>query len=62
MGFSKWIGATIGWSFGGPIGAIIGMAEVVLYKDKGKMKIQKRFKIVSKRIGIVHFKKEYLKI
>ena len=26
MGFSKWIGATIGWSFGGPIGAIIGMA------------------------------------
>jgi len=26
------------------------------------MKIQKRFKIVSKRIGIVHFKKEYLKI
>ena len=26
MSFSKWIGATIGWSFGGPIGAIIGMA------------------------------------
>ena len=26
MGFSKWIGASIGWSFGGPIGAIIGMA------------------------------------
>ena len=26
MGFSKWIGATIGWSFGGPIGAIIGLA------------------------------------
>jgi DnaJ like chaperone protein len=26
MGFSKWIGATLGWSFGGPIGAIIGMA------------------------------------
>ena len=22
----KWIGATIGWSFGGPIGAIIGLA------------------------------------
>ena len=26
MSFSKWIGATIGWSFGGPIGAIIGLA------------------------------------
>ena len=26
MGFSKWIGASLGWSFGGPIGAIIGMA------------------------------------
>ena len=26
MSFSKWIGASIGWSFGGPIGAIIGLA------------------------------------
>ncbi|MBT8257231.1 MAG: TerB family tellurite resistance protein [Bacteroidia bacterium] len=26
MSVSKWIGAGIGWSFGGPIGAIIGMA------------------------------------
>lgn len=26
MGFSKWIGAALGWSFGGPIGAILGMA------------------------------------
>lgn len=26
MNFSKWIGATVGWSFGGPIGAIIGLA------------------------------------
>ena len=26
MGFSKWIGASLGWSFGGPIGAIIGLA------------------------------------
>lgn len=25
MSFSKWIGASLGWSFGGPIGAIIGM-------------------------------------
>ncbi|MCK0123088.1 DnaJ domain-containing protein [Gelidibacter sp. F2691] len=25
MNFSKWIGAGLGWSFGGPIGAIIGM-------------------------------------
>lgn len=26
MSAAKWIGATIGWSFGGPIGAIIGLA------------------------------------
>jgi DnaJ like chaperone protein len=26
MSVSKWIGASIGWSFGGPIGAIIGLA------------------------------------
>lgn len=26
MNALKWIGATIGWSFGGPIGAIIGLA------------------------------------
>jgi len=26
MNAAKWIGATIGWSFGGPIGAIIGLA------------------------------------
>jgi len=26
MSALKWIGATIGWSFGGPIGAIIGLA------------------------------------
>jgi len=26
MSFSKWIGASIGWSFGGPIGAVIGLA------------------------------------
>ena len=26
MGFSKWIGASLGWSFGGPIGAVIGLA------------------------------------
>jgi DnaJ like chaperone protein len=26
MNFSKWIGASLGWSFGGPIGAIIGLA------------------------------------
>ena len=26
MSYSKWIGATLGWSMGGPIGAIIGLA------------------------------------
>ena len=27
MSISKWIGASLGWSFGGPIGAIIGLAS-----------------------------------
>jgi DnaJ like chaperone protein len=26
MSFGKWIGVSLGWSFGGPIGAIIGLA------------------------------------
>jgi DnaJ like chaperone protein len=26
MSFSKWIGGALGWSFGGPIGAIVGVA------------------------------------
>ncbi len=26
MSFAKWLGGAIGWSFGGPIGAIIGLA------------------------------------
>lgn len=26
MSFSKWIGGALGWSFGGPIGAILGLA------------------------------------
>ncbi|WP_400075976.1 TerB family tellurite resistance protein [Winogradskyella sp. R77965] len=26
MSFAKWVGGAIGWSFGGPIGAIIGLA------------------------------------
>ena len=36
MGFSKWIGASIGWSFGGPIGAIIGMAVGSLLDSSSK--------------------------
>jgi DnaJ like chaperone protein len=36
MGFSKWIGATIGWSFGGPIGAIIGMAVGSMFDASSK--------------------------
>ncbi|MBN4085058.1 TerB family tellurite resistance protein [Flavobacteriaceae bacterium AH-315-B10] len=44
MGFSKWIGASIGWSFGGPIGAIIGMAlgSVVDSMGKGNTATQHR--------------------
>ncbi|MDX1471064.1 MAG: DnaJ domain-containing protein [Flavobacteriaceae bacterium] len=26
MSYAKWIGASVGWSFGGPIGAILGLA------------------------------------
>ena len=36
MGFSKWIGASIGWSFGGPIGAIIGLALGSLLDSSSK--------------------------
>ncbi|GAA4890681.1 co-chaperone DjlA [Flaviramulus aquimarinus] len=38
MSFSKWIGASLGWSFGGPIGAIIGLAlgSVVDAMSNGK--------------------------
>lgn len=31
MSFAKWIGAGIGWTFGGPIGAILGMAAGSLF-------------------------------
>ena len=36
MGFTKWIGAALGWSFGGPIGAIIGMALGSMVDVAGK--------------------------
>ena len=36
MGFTKWIGAALGWSFGGPIGAIIGMALGGMVDAAGK--------------------------
>ena len=26
MGVTRWIGGALGWAFGGPIGAIIGLA------------------------------------
>ena len=41
MSFSKWIGASLGWSFGGPIGAIIGLAlgSVVDAMSDGKSDI-----------------------
>lgn len=44
MSFSKWIGASLGWSFGGPIGAIIGMAlgSVVDAMGKGSNGTQTR--------------------
>lgn len=36
MSFAKWIGASIGWSFGGPIGAIIGLALGSMVDAMGK--------------------------
>ena len=37
MSFAKWIGASLGWSFGGPIGAILGLALGSLI-DKSSVK------------------------
>ena len=43
MSFAKWIGASVGWSFGGPIGAIIGLALGSLVDNSsGKSQTQKR--------------------
>tara|TARA_B100000524_G_scaffold177561_1_gene91365 strand:+ start:126 stop:851 length:726 start_codon:yes stop_codon:yes gene_type:complete len=43
MSFAKWIGASVGWSFGGPIGAIIGLALGSLVDNSsGKYQTQKR--------------------
>lgn len=41
MSFSKWIGAALGWSFGGPIGAILGLAlgSVVDGFSNGNIKV-----------------------
>ena len=35
MSFSKWIGGALGWSFGGPIGAIIGLAIGSMFDAMG---------------------------
>ena len=43
MSFAKWIGASVGWSFGGPIGAIIGLALGSLVDNSSrKFQTQKR--------------------
>lgn len=45
MSFAKWIGASVGWSFGGPIGAIIGLALGSLVDNSsGKSQTQKRMR------------------
>jgi len=51
MSFSKWIGASLGWSFGGPIGAIIGLAlgSVVDAMGKGRTTTQTRGRRVYQR-------------
>ena len=52
MSFSKWIGASIGWSFGGPIGAIIGMAlgSVVDSMGRGSATTQTRGRSTFQRV------------
>jgi DnaJ like chaperone protein len=43
MSFAKWIGASVGWSFAGPIGAIIGLALGSLVDNSsGKSQTQKQ--------------------
>ena len=45
MNFAKWIGASIGWSLGGPIGAIIGLALGSLVDNSsGKPQTHKRMR------------------
>ena len=45
MSFAKWIGASVGWSFAGPIGAIIGLALGSLVDNSsGKSQTQKRMR------------------
>ncbi len=51
MGFSKWIGASIGWSFGGPIGAIIGLALGSLLDSSSKVGSLKRADKTQTRSG-----------
>ena len=36
MSFAKWIGGALGWSFGGPIGAIIGLAIGSMFDSGSK--------------------------
>ena len=44
MSFAKWIGASVGWSFGGPIGAVIGLALGSLV-DSSSRKPQSRKRV-----------------
>ena len=46
MSFAKWIGASVGWSFGGPIGAVIGLALGSLV-DSSSRKPQFRKRVTS---------------
>lgn len=34
--YAKWIGGTLGWAFGGPIGALLGFAFGKMYEDMDK--------------------------
>jgi DnaJ like chaperone protein len=43
MGFLKWLGAIAGWSMGGPIGAILGIALGSLADNFGKSDIKEGF-------------------
>jgi len=50
--YSKWLGGVLGWSFGGPIGAVLGFALGAMFDDKSlsvEEREQRRKEIWSQR-------------
>lgn len=49
MSFAKWLGASVGWSFGGPIGGIIGFALGSVIDGFSKSDIYEDFRRVEEQ-------------